>query len=267
MRDVQRILEALTSPIRREILSLIWDRELPAGEIAAAFHVTAPTVSQHLTVLREAGLVSMTAEGNFRRYRAQRDVLRSLHGALADNSSRWTPADDIPESALASVETRSVVIAHVDVETDQRTTFAAFTDPDIYSRWMGVPVRIDAGRFSCTMEWGTRIEGVYEIVVEPSLIALRWDFDDDNIPIPGGGMIGYMRFSAHDRGTRVEVHQLIESPEHAEFIESAWSMVLGRLKTGVVAASEPQATGTRRAPRPKRRRSARRCAPVRSGCG
>src|SRR5712664_485863 len=144
MRDVQRILDALTSPVRREILALIWDRELPAGEIAAAFHVTAPTVSQHLTVLREAGLVRMTAEGNFRHYRAQQDVLRSLHGALADNSSRWTPADDIPETALASVETRSVVVAHVDVDTDQRTTFAAFTDPGIYSRWMGVPVRIDA---------------------------------------------------------------------------------------------------------------------------
>ena len=256
MRDVQRILDALTSPVRREILGLIWDRELPAGEIAAAFHVTAPTVSQHLTVLREAGLVSMTADGNFRRYRAQQDVLRSLHGALAGNSAKWTPADDIPERALASVETRSVVIAHVEVETDRPTTFAAFTDPEIYSRWMGVPVRIDDGRFSCTMEWGTQIVGVYEIVVAPSLIALRWDFEDDNIPIPGGGMIGYMRFSEAGQGCRVEVHQLIESPEHAEFVESAWSMVLGRLKAGVVAASDVGAPATARARRPKRRRSA-----------
>ncbi len=199
MRDVQRILEALTSPVRREILTLIWDRELPAGEIAKAFHVTAPTVSQHLTVLREAGLVTMTAEGNFRRYRAQQDVLRSLHGALGGNPARWTPADDIPESALAVAETRTMVVAQVDVETDQPTTFTAFTDPDIYSRWMGVPVRIEDGRFSATMEWGTRIEGVYEIVVEPSLIALRWDFDDDeNVPVPGGGMVGYMRFSPID---------------------------------------------------------------------
>lgn len=257
MRDVQRILEALTSPVRREILALIWDRELPAGEIAAAFHVTPPTVSQHLTVLREAGLVSMTAEGNFRRYRAQQDVLRSLHGALADNSSRWTPADDIPESALAAAETRAVVVAHIEVETDQHTTFTAFTDPDVYSKWLGVPVRIEDGRFSCTMEWGTRIEGVYEIVAEPDLIALRWEFDDDeNIPIPGGGMIGYMRFAAIPHGCRVDVHQLIELPDHAEFMESAWTMVLGRLKTGVVAASDPVAPAARRARRPKRRRSA-----------
>ena len=121
---------------------------------------------------------------------------------------------------------------------------------------MGVPVQIRNGRFSATMEWGTRIEGVYEQVDPPSLIALRWDFDDDNIPIPGGEMVGYMRFSAIDGGCHVEVHQLLNAPEHAEFVESAWTMVLGRLKAGVVAASDPDAPAARRARRAKKRRSA-----------
>ena len=112
---------------------------------------------------------------------------------------------------MAHVETQSVVIAHVDVDTDQLTTFRAFTDPEVYSRWMGVPVSLRDGRFSCTMEWGTRVEGVYDHVVEPSLIALRWDFEDDNIPIPGGAMIGYLRFAATDHGCHVEVHQLADS--------------------------------------------------------
>jgi DNA-binding transcriptional ArsR family regulator len=71
MADVQRVLAALSSPVRREILALIWDRELPAGEIAAAFDVTPLTVSQHLAVLRDAGLVTMTAQA-FRRYRGGR---------------------------------------------------------------------------------------------------------------------------------------------------------------------------------------------------
>ena len=66
------MLSALSSPVRREILALIWDRDLPAGEIAAAFRVTAPTISQHLAVLRDAGLVTMEVDGNFRRYRARR---------------------------------------------------------------------------------------------------------------------------------------------------------------------------------------------------
>ncbi len=255
MADVQRVLAALTSPVRREILALIWDRELPAGEIASAFDVTAPTVSQHLAVLREAGLVTMTAQANFRRYRARQDVLRNLQSALA-GSTKWMPADDIPETALARAEVRTAIVAHVDVETDQQTTFTACTDPELYSRWMGVPVEIHNGRFSCTLEWGTRVEGRYEQADPPNLIALRWDFDDENVPIPGGEMIGYMRFSALDKGTHVEVHQLLNAPEHATFVESAWTLVLGRLKSGVAAASDRDAPAPHRAQRSKQRRSA-----------
>jgi uncharacterized protein YndB with AHSA1/START domain len=255
MADVQQVLAALTSPVRRQILGLIWDRELPAGEIAAACAVTAPTVSSHLAVLREAGLVTMTAQANFRRYRARQDVLRGLHAALA-GSTKWTPADDIPEAALARADVRSAIVAHVDVATDQATTFAACTDAKIYSRWMGAPVQIRDGRFSCTLEWGTRVEGVYERIDPPHLIALRWDFDDDNVPIPGGEMIGYMRFSAIETGTHVEVHQLLNAPEHAGFVEGAWTLVLGRLKNGVAAASDPKAASKPRARRQKARRSA-----------
>ena len=121
---------------------------------------------------------------------------------------------------------------------------------------MGVPVSIVDGRFSCTLEWGTRVEGVYEHVVEPHLIALRWDFDDDNIPIPGGEMVGYVRFAAIERGCHVEIHQLVDAAEHAEFLEAAWGFVLGRLKAGVVAASTLDAPAARRPRRPKQRRSA-----------
>jgi DNA-binding transcriptional ArsR family regulator len=261
MRDVQQLLEALTSPVRRQILALIWDRQLPASEIAAAFEVTASTVSEHLALLREAGLVTMTARGNFRLYRARQEVLRSLHGALGGTSPRWTVADDIPEREAADAETRTVVVARVDVETGQSATFRAFTESDTFSRWMGVPVRIEDGRFSCTLEWGTRVEGFYEVVSEPDLIALRWDFDDDNVPIPGGAMVGYVRFAPLEPGCHVEVHQLVDAPEHAGFMEAAWTMVLGRLKAGVAAAAAAAAGDGPAAPprprRPKRRDGAR----------
>ncbi len=252
MADVQRVLGALNSPVRRRILTLIWDRELPASEIAAAFEVTAPTVSQHLAVLRAANLVTMTAQGNFRLYRAKQDVVRDLHGALSA-SSKWMPADDIPERELAHADTRSVVVAQVHVDTDQATTFRALTDAEVYSKWMGVPVRIEDGRFTCTLEWGTHVEGVYELVVEPSLIALRWNFEDDNIPIPGGDMVGYMRFSPAGDGCDVEVHQLVDAPEHAGYMQAAWTLVLGRLKAGVVPASGGLATTAPRPRRPKQR--------------
>ncbi|HEX9546884.1 MAG TPA: SRPBCC domain-containing protein [Acidimicrobiales bacterium] len=202
-----------------------------------------------------ANLVTMAASGTFRRYRARQDVLRGLHAALGD-STKWRPADDLPDRVLADTSTRPVVVASVDVETDQVTTFAAFTDPAIYSRWLGVPVMIDDGHFDCTMGWGTRVRGVYELECPPELIVMRWDLEDDNVSIPGGEMTGYLRVEARDSGAHVEVHQLVDTPRQADFMEAAWGLVLGRLKKGVLAASNPAVLIRPRARRAKRRPSA-----------
>ncbi len=250
MRDIQKVLAALTSPVRREILGLIWDRELSAGEIAAAFPVTKPTISQHLAVLREAGLAESTAVGTSRRYRARQDALRGLHAALG-SLDRWTNADNAPERTSSSVRTRSAVVASTVVETSQALTFTAFTDPAVYSRWLGVPVTIEDGRFACTMEWGTSVRGRYELVCPPELIVMRWDFEDDNVPVPGGEMTGYLRIQPQGRGSRVEVHQLVDTPAQAAFMEGAWAMVLGRLKSGVIRALDPAEPMPSRPARPK----------------
>ena len=239
---------ALTSPVRRDILALIWEQDLPAGQIAAAFDLTKPTISQHLAVLREAGLVTMTARGTSRRYRARPEALTGLRGALA-GSAKWTPADDLPERGLADVRTAPVVIARADVDTDQETTFTAFTDPAVFTRWFGAPVTIEAGRFAATTEWGTEIRGRYELVCPCELIVMKWDFDDGNVPVPGEARTGYLRVSPRPGGARVEVHQLVDSARQAEFMEVAWGMVLGRLKSAVVAATNPAAP---MAPRPLR---------------
>jgi DNA-binding transcriptional ArsR family regulator/uncharacterized protein YndB with AHSA1/START domain len=247
VRDIQKVIAALTSPIRREILALIWDREVPAGEIAAAFAVTKPTISQHLAVLREAGLATTTAAGTSRRYRARQETLRGLHAALGD-PDKWSNAGDVPERALSDACTRPVVVASTEVDTDQPTTYAAFTDPVLYSRWLGVPVTISDGRFACTMEWGTQVRGTYELAHPPELIVMRWDFEDGNVPVPGGEMTGYLRIQPRGTGAHVEVHQLVDTATQARFMEAAWAMVLGRLKAGIVSACAPGAV----APRPRR---------------
>ena len=64
-------LRALADPRRRAILALVRERELPAGEIARRFDVTRPAISQHLAVLREAGLVTERRQGTSRIYRAR----------------------------------------------------------------------------------------------------------------------------------------------------------------------------------------------------
>jgi DNA-binding transcriptional ArsR family regulator len=73
---------ALAEPRRREILTLVARRELPAGVIAAHFDVTRPAISQHLTVLKGAGLVHERKEGTRRFYRARPEGLADLRSFL-----------------------------------------------------------------------------------------------------------------------------------------------------------------------------------------
>ena len=65
-------LEIVAEPRRREILRLVWDHELCAGEIAECFDVTFGAVSQHLRVLREGGMLTLRREGRMRYYPAEK---------------------------------------------------------------------------------------------------------------------------------------------------------------------------------------------------
>ncbi|WP_328923804.1 metalloregulator ArsR/SmtB family transcription factor [Streptomyces sp. NBC_00190] len=79
-------VRAVAEPRRREILRLVWDAELSAGEIAERFDVTFGAVSQHLKVLRDCGLVTLRQDGKKRFYRADREGM----GPLADYlQSMW----------------------------------------------------------------------------------------------------------------------------------------------------------------------------------
>ena len=73
---------AIADPIRRRVLELVRDEELPAGRLAAEFAVSRPAVSRHLRVLREAGLVSERRSGRLRLYRADPTPLVELRGWL-----------------------------------------------------------------------------------------------------------------------------------------------------------------------------------------
>jgi DNA-binding transcriptional ArsR family regulator len=249
--DLDVRLRALRSRTRREILALVWDRELPAGDIAAAFSLRQATISEHLAVLRTAGLVGMNRVGTSRRYRARPEALSGLHGAM-EGTAKWQTATDLPERALASTTTGPVVIARVDLPTPPETTFTAFTDATLYSRWLQVPVTIDDGKFAATLEWGTEVRGRYEFVVPPHLIVMSWDFEDDNVPVPGHPLTGYLRVYGQDGGSHVEVHQLTENADQARFMEVAWGMVLGRLKANLVTVTDPATDASLRAHRPKR---------------
>ncbi len=235
--EPQRVLDALSSPIRREILWLVWDQELPAGDVAAAFEVTAPTISQHLAVLRDAGLVEMRVDGNFRRYRARKDAFRGFEALLA-HTGRWKgrPGDAAEGVDAVAVRVDRTAVVSVEVERSAPDTFSCLTDPERYSRWVGVPVTIDDGRFACTTSRGIRVRGVYDVVVAPRLIAMRWDSQDDAVPVPGRERTAYLRVAPTDAGCRVEVHQHAADDAEADELAAFWRTVLARLRANIAAA-------------------------------
>jgi len=90
-READVALRAIAEPRRRAILRLVARDELAAGEIAAAFDITRTAVSQHLTVLKNAGLLSERRDGTRRLYRARPQGLAGLREFLDD---MWSGALD-----------------------------------------------------------------------------------------------------------------------------------------------------------------------------
>lgn len=78
------VLRALAEPQRRRILQLVRDGEQPAGAIAEHFDITHQAVSQHLRVLKEAGLLAERREGTRRLYAIRAEALDSLREFLDD---------------------------------------------------------------------------------------------------------------------------------------------------------------------------------------
>jgi DNA-binding transcriptional ArsR family regulator len=79
---VDTALRALAHPTRRAMLRLVWDAERGSSDIAGAVGVSRPAASQHLKVLREAGLVHVRVDGNQRLYRVDLGRLAEVRAAL-----------------------------------------------------------------------------------------------------------------------------------------------------------------------------------------
>ena len=75
----------IAAPRRLRILELVWDRELPAGQIAAQFDVSFSAISQHLHVLKSAGFLIERRAGNSRFYRADQAALGPLRAVVEDH--------------------------------------------------------------------------------------------------------------------------------------------------------------------------------------
>lgn len=90
------MFEVLAEPNRRRILDLLREDERPVGELVGALALAQPTVSKHLRVLRDAGLVEVRADAQRRLYRLAAGPLREVDEWLAPYRADWaTHLDDL----------------------------------------------------------------------------------------------------------------------------------------------------------------------------
>ena len=75
------IFKALNDPIRRDILDLLKDKDMSAGDIADQFNIGKPTISHHLDLLRQAGLVTSEKQGQF--------IIYSINTTVLDEMLQW----------------------------------------------------------------------------------------------------------------------------------------------------------------------------------
>ena len=143
------VLRALADPHRREIMRLIQDTELPAGQIAAHFTLTQQAVSQHLTVLKRAGLLEERREGTRRLYRFQpaslepvREMLDEFWPDALQRLKRVVEREHPKRGARGSVT--EPVTASVRIAAPPEVVFPYFTDPALAVKWIANTAYLDA---------------------------------------------------------------------------------------------------------------------------
>jgi DNA-binding transcriptional ArsR family regulator len=87
---VSNVFSAISAPARRDILARLSGGEMPVQQLAESFAMTLPAVSQHLSVLREAGLVSVRKDGRQRIYKLNAEPLKDVAAWVQDYEKFWT---------------------------------------------------------------------------------------------------------------------------------------------------------------------------------
>jgi DNA-binding transcriptional ArsR family regulator len=98
------VFEVLAEPHRRRILDLLLHGERPVGDLVDMLRASQPTVSKHLRVLRDAGLVEARVDAQRRLYRVRAEPLRQLDDWLAPYRAMWASHLDALESHLAEMD-------------------------------------------------------------------------------------------------------------------------------------------------------------------
>ena len=110
MKAVEAAIRAIAERHRREIVLLVRDRELKAGQIAWHFEVSRPAVSQHLRILKDSGLVTERRQGTRRYYKARVEGLAELRAFLEVFLGEDTWIEPRPGESAPQAETNNEIV-------------------------------------------------------------------------------------------------------------------------------------------------------------
>jgi ArsR family transcriptional regulator len=104
MKDFIRVMKALSDPSRVKIIKMLGKKELCVCEITAILGLAQPTVSKHLKVLEDAGLVQSRKEGLWVNYRLGEKHESPYGAAMLQHMAQWLSQDRAIQKALAKIE-------------------------------------------------------------------------------------------------------------------------------------------------------------------
>jgi uncharacterized protein YndB with AHSA1/START domain len=252
---IDAALKAIAEPRRRRILELVGDGELTAGEISAHFEVTRAAISQHLTVLKDAGLISERRAGTHRLYQARGQGFASARLFLerfwdARLGRLKGAAEDLRRRGSGEITERVSVERELLLGASPEAVWELLTDPAEAIRWMGQAAVLDVtpgGEFRIEVVPGEVVTGRFVDVDRPHRLAYTWGWEGSaGTVVPPGSTIVAFELVPNGDGTVLRLmHRDLPSVASAGSHSRGWGHYLDRLATLASGASpgpDPWAT-------------------------
>lgn len=224
----QAAIRALANPIRRRIVELLRDGELPVNALVAQFDVARPAISRHLKVLREAGLVTYRSEHKTRLYALDPGEMDRLRREFdAEFRDFWRPQGSgdgtggPDEVELQSWRSHEIAVS-VELPTPSELAFRYVTEEALFKQWVGEDARSDpvvGGKASATSAFGGRLVAEYLAIEPGQFLALRVVE-----PLAADANLYTITFEAlGDQLTRVTLRHFVRDENVARLVAMAWS--------------------------------------------
>lgn len=241
-------IKALAEANRRQILELVAGEERSAGDIARHFAVSRSAVSQHLAVLKDAGLVEARREGTRRLYRARPPGIAAvklyLDGLFDDRLARLREVAEAKDRGTSRNPTeRLSVEREIGIRARPSAVWALLTDARAATRWMGVVARLDptpGGVYRVEVVPGHAVAGTFVEVDPPQRLAHTWGWEDQGpAGVPTGSTLVRYDLVPTGRGTILRLtHAGLPHVGAAGSHSRGWGHYLPRL-AAVAAGGRP----------------------------